>query len=86
MYCIVPAEPVLCVPWSLVLDLAFDLSNHLDDVQNAKYVPFFLSRYEVNPEKIDEIESAGLEFVGKDETGMRMEIVELPRECCVCVP
>ncbi|CAN0528523.1 unnamed protein product, partial [Laminaria digitata] len=37
-------------------------------------------RYEVNPKNIDEIESAGLEFVGRDETGLRMEIAELPRE------
>ena len=34
-------------------------------------------RYEVNPELIDRIESAGLVFVGKDETGQRCEIMEL---------
>ena len=34
-------------------------------------------RYEVNPEIIDEIEKHGLKFVGKDETGQRMEILEL---------
>ena len=34
-------------------------------------------RYEVNPEVIDTFEEAGLRFVGKDETGTRMEIVEL---------
>ena len=34
-------------------------------------------RYEVNPEKIDFLEKAGLHFVGKDESGERMEIVEL---------
>lgn len=34
-------------------------------------------RYEVNPDKISEIENAGLRFVGKDDTGKRMEIVEL---------
>ncbi|KAF2615226.1 hypothetical protein F2Q70_00009881 [Brassica cretica] len=32
---------------------------------------------EVNPDMISEIENAGLSFVGKDETGRRMEIVEL---------
>jgi len=37
-------------------------------------------RYEVNPEKVPEIEAAGLHFVGRDETGQRMEISELPRE------
>ncbi|KAF9958306.1 CTP synthase ura7 [Mortierella alpina] len=34
-------------------------------------------RYEVNPELIDQFEAKGLQFVGKDETGQRMEIVEL---------
>ncbi|KAF7835866.1 CTP synthase [Senna tora] len=35
-------------------------------------------RYEVNPDMISQLENAGLSFVGKDETGSRMEIVELP--------
>ncbi|XP_031745042.1 CTP synthase isoform X2 [Cucumis sativus] len=35
-------------------------------------------RYEVNPESIGAFEEAGLKFVGKDETGNRMEILELP--------
>ncbi|CAL0328814.1 unnamed protein product [Lupinus luteus] len=35
-------------------------------------------RYEVNPDMISQFESAGLSFVGKDETGRRMEIIELP--------
>ena len=34
-------------------------------------------RYEVNPELIPAFEEAGLRFVGKDETGTRMEIIEL---------
>lgn len=34
-------------------------------------------RYEVNPQYIDRLEAAGLHFVGKDETGQRMEIFEL---------
>lgn len=34
-------------------------------------------RYEVNPELVPQFEEAGLRFVGKDETGTRMEIVEL---------
>lgn len=33
--------------------------------------------HKVNPDYIDELEKAGLYFVGKDETGMRMEVVEL---------
>lgn len=34
-------------------------------------------RYEVNPDLIEDIEAAGLKFVGKDETGQRCEIFEL---------
>ncbi|KAG5405686.1 hypothetical protein IGI04_011805 [Brassica rapa subsp. trilocularis] len=45
---------------------------------NAKFVDErHRHRYEVNPDMISEIEKAGLSFVGKDETGRRMEIVEL---------
>ncbi|KAH8086103.1 CTP synthase [Aureococcus anophagefferens] len=36
-------------------------------------------RYEVNPDYVGDLEAAGLKFVGKDETGRRMEIIELPR-------
>ncbi|XP_054777679.1 uncharacterized protein LOC129285804 isoform X1 [Prosopis cineraria] len=35
-------------------------------------------RYEVNPDLVARLENAGLSFTGKDETGRRMEIVELP--------
>ncbi|XP_047332502.1 CTP synthase 2-like [Impatiens glandulifera] len=34
-------------------------------------------RYEVNPDMIEKFEDAGLSFIGKDESGQRMEIVEL---------
>lgn len=34
-------------------------------------------RYEVNPDMIDDLEGAGLKFVGKDTTAQRMEIIEL---------
>lgn len=34
-------------------------------------------RYEVNPDYIDRLHDAGLEFIGKDDKGERMEIVEL---------
>ena len=34
-------------------------------------------RYEVNPDFIEQIEEAGLKYVGKDETGQRCEIMEL---------
>ena len=35
-------------------------------------------RYEVNPELVPRLEREGLKFVGRDESGRRMEIVELP--------
>jgi len=34
-------------------------------------------RYEVNPRYIDQLTEAGLNFVGKDDKGERMEVVEL---------
>lgn len=34
-------------------------------------------RYEVNPNNIEQLQEAGLNFVGKDDLGVRMEIVEL---------
>ena len=34
-------------------------------------------RYEVNPDLVDKLETAGCKFVGKDETNKRMEILEL---------
>lgn len=34
-------------------------------------------RYEVNPAYISALEEKGLTFIGKDETGVRMEIIEL---------
>eukprot|EP00761_Pharyngomonas_kirbyi_P004694 gb/GECH01004699.1/.p1 GENE.gb/GECH01004699.1/~~gb/GECH01004699.1/.p1 ORF type:complete len:623 (+),score=161.61 gb/GECH01004699.1/:1-1869(+) len=37
-------------------------------------------RYEVNPEVVDQLEEAGLHFVGRDDTGERMEVFELPRD------
>ncbi|KIK18821.1 hypothetical protein PISMIDRAFT_30442 [Pisolithus microcarpus 441] len=34
-------------------------------------------RYEVNPEKVPRLEASGLTFVGKDERGERMQVLEL---------
>ncbi|SMY22474.1 unnamed protein product [Zymoseptoria tritici ST99CH_1A5] len=34
-------------------------------------------RYEVNPDYIPQLEEAGLAFIGKDSTGVRMEVIEL---------
>lgn len=34
-------------------------------------------RYEVNPEYIEKLENDGLSFIGKDDQGVRMEIIEL---------
>lgn len=35
-------------------------------------------RYEVNPEYVDQVHDGGLKLVGRDETGERMEVAELP--------
>uniref|UniRef100_A0A0A9AK08 CTP synthase n=1 Tax=Arundo donax TaxID=35708 RepID=A0A0A9AK08_ARUDO len=46
---------------------------------NATYVDErHRHRYEVNPDMVPEFEKAGLSFVGRDESGKRMEIIELP--------
>jgi CTP synthase len=37
-------------------------------------------RYEVDPERVGQLEKAGLIFSGRDTTGIRMEICELPQE------
>ncbi|KAI1194502.1 CTP synthase N-terminus-domain-containing protein [Nemania serpens] len=34
-------------------------------------------RYEVNPQFVDRLQEAGIQFIGKDETGQRMEIFEI---------
>ena len=34
-------------------------------------------RYEINPDYVEKLSQAGLDFVGKDESGKRMEILEL---------
>ena len=34
----------------------------------------------MNPERVEELEAGGLRCVGRDETGTRMEIVELGPE------
>ncbi|KAJ3704140.1 hypothetical protein LUZ61_007845 [Rhynchospora tenuis] len=44
--------------------------NHVDERHRH--------RYEVNPDMVPQFERAGLQFVGRDETGKRMEIIELP--------
>ncbi|KAG0495010.1 hypothetical protein HPP92_006004 [Vanilla planifolia] len=46
---------------------------------NVKYVDErHRHRYEVNPDFVPKLERSGLAFVGKDESGRRMEILELP--------
>jgi CTP synthase len=34
-------------------------------------------RFEVNPAYIDRLQAKGLTFIGKDDTGVRMEVIEL---------
>lgn len=38
-------------------------------------------RYEVSPRYVKRLEESGFHFVGKDERGERMQIVELPSTC-----
>ncbi|VFQ68654.1 unnamed protein product [Cuscuta campestris] len=47
--------------------------------KNSQYVDErHRHRYEVNPEMVGALEEAGLKFVGRDESGKRMEVLELP--------
>ncbi|KAL9274881.1 CTP synthase 2-like protein [Drosera capensis] len=47
--------------------------------QNQQYIDErHRHRYEVIPDVVSALEGAGLRFDGKDETGKRMEILELP--------
>ena len=39
-------------------------------------------RYEVNPELVPRLEREGLKFVGRDESGRRMEVRRAA--CCPC--
>ena len=43
-------------------------------------------RFEVNPTLVEQLEAAGLRFVGKDETGQRMEVWSQRRVCEVLDP
>ncbi|KAF2100913.1 CTP synthase [Rhizodiscina lignyota] len=45
--------------------------------KNGEILERHRHRYEVNPEYVEQLESAGLTFIGKDDQGVRMEIIEL---------
>eukprot|EP00164_Ancoracysta_twista_P004660 GFYU01006298.1.p1 GENE.GFYU01006298.1~~GFYU01006298.1.p1 ORF type:complete len:728 (+),score=225.38 GFYU01006298.1:112-2295(+) len=47
-------------------------SGHGDIMERHRH------RYEVNPEYVPQLEEAGLKFVGRDESGQRMQILEIP--------
>lgn len=62
------------------LSLGSEVYGYLEtDVSRKTISERHRHRYEVNPEKVDALEKRGLVFSGRDETGQRMEIVELPR-------
>ncbi|KAK3114943.1 CTP synthase ura7 [Teratosphaeriaceae sp. CCFEE 6253] len=46
-------------------------------LQNESIAERHRHRYEVNPAYIDRLQAKGLTFIGKDETGVRMEVIEL---------
>ncbi|KAI8866630.1 glutamine amidotransferase class-I, partial [Ramicandelaber brevisporus] len=35
-------------------------------------------RYEVNPELVAQLEAAGMKYIGRDDKGQRMQVLELP--------
>jgi CTP synthase len=46
-------------------------------LQNSSINERHRHRYEVNPAYIDRLQEKGLSFIGKDETGVRQEVIEL---------
>ncbi|KVI08448.1 CTP synthase [Cynara cardunculus var. scolymus] len=73
--------PEVCVQTNSISDDPFDhISNRL--IQRYGNQSFIderhRHRYEVNPNMVPQLEKAGLSFTGKDESGQRMQIVELP--------
>jgi CTP synthase len=46
-------------------------------LQNTSINERHRHRYEVNPKYIEQLHNAGLTFIGKDEKGERMEVIEL---------
>ena len=63
-----------CLPLS---SLSFALERYCA-LQADEYVDErHRHRYEVNPNMVSDLEDRGLRFVGRDESGQRMEIVEL---------
>lgn len=56
------------------------ISSHANDEKGRRHIQErHRHRYEVNPDYIAKLEQGGLSFVGKDESGARMEVVELPK-------
>jgi CTP synthase len=41
-------------------------------------------RYEVNPAYVERFEASGMTFVGRDEKGERMQVMELPSTSLAC--
>ena len=39
-------------------------------------------RWEVNPQMVEELDKSGLKFIGRDEKGERMQVLELPGASC----
>ena len=55
-----------------------DLASSCALLQADKYIDErHRHRYEVNPAHVELLEKSGLKFVGRDESGERMEIIEL---------
>lgn len=57
------------------MKLLFCDCDHLGDVCDLVHVLLFdVNIMQVNPDVIGTLEEAGLQFVGKDESGKRMEV------------
>lgn len=59
----------------IVLEELYKRANLIKD---GSIIERHRHRYEVNPEVVADIESTGLQIVGRDDSGQRMEIAERP--------
>ncbi|URE19338.1 CTP synthase [Musa troglodytarum] len=72
--------------WKLLKIAVIEFARSVMNLREANSIEFdpdtttsvVIFMPEVNPSMVPEFERAGLAFVGKDETGKRMEIIELP--------
>jgi len=63
----------------IAIDMRYGyLNTHFGFLELGHFLILLTGFLQVNPDMVASLEQAGLSFAAKDETGERMEIVELP--------